>query len=339
VRRAPSDWFGRVAGRSRPLAAKICIAFRIVRAGLQYFLNVLDTSCVHYPVGIEQGAGLATSLLPRKEPSMQIAAGTEDDILIKSREELDVLLVNIETSVKVKKRSDFFSWVQGVFQGMLGHEILICAAADRISRGYRMEWMASRPIDEARFAELCDSNGGLVHRLIALWEQSGRRPLLLTDSDGNTGVNLEIRAQIQRLELDNVVAHGIPDADGYAACFFCFSKLTGGPRPAHADTLELVVPYLHAAWVRAICDVGRQRSGHLVVAREILTRREVEILNWVEQGKSNNEIAQILSISYLTVKNHVQKIFRKLNVQNRAQAVAKGISLNLTRAANGYRRH
>jgi len=30
------------------------------------------------------------------------------------------------------------------------------------------------------------------------------------------------------------------------------------------------------------------------------------------------------------VKNHVQKILRKLNVQNRAQAVAKGMSLNLT---------
>ena len=64
--------------------------------------------------------------------------------------------------------------------------------------------------------------------------------------------------------------------------------------------------------------------------REILTAREIEILNWVEKGKSNNEIAQILSISHLTVKNHVQKILRKLNVQNRAQAVARGISLNLT---------
>lgn len=263
----------------------------------------------------------------------------EDDILIKTREELDVLLVNIETSIKVKKRSDFFSWVQGVFQGMLAHEVLICAMADPASRGYRMEWMASRPIDETRFAELCDNTGGLVHRLIALWEQSGRRPLLLKGSDANTGIDLGISAEIQRLEMDDVVAHGLPDADGYAACFFSFSKLPGGPRPAHLGTLELVVPYLHAAWARAICDAGRWQSGHLVVAREILTEREVEILNWVEQGKSNNEIAQILSISHLTVKNHVQKILRKLNVQNRAQAVAKGISLNLTRAAHGYGRH
>ncbi len=254
-----------------------------------------------------------------------------DDILIRTREELDVLLVNIEAAVKVKKRSDFFSWVQGGFQGMLAHEILICAIADRASRGYRMEWMASRPIEAHRFAELCNGSGGLVHRLIAMWEQGGRRPLLLKGGEGEAGTGLGIGAEIQRLELDEVAAHGIPDPDGYAACFFSFSKLPCGPTPSHSGMLELVVPYLHAAWMRAVCEAGAQQAGRLVVAREILTGREVEILNWVEQGKSNSEIAQILSISHLTVKNHVQKILRKLNVQNRAQAVAKGISLNLTR--------
>jgi transcriptional regulator EpsA len=256
----------------------------------------------------------------------------EDDILIRSREELDLLLVNIEAAVKVKKRSDFFSWVQGVFQAILAHEVLICAIAGGNSGGYRMEWMASRPIEEARFAELCNSSGGLLHRLIALWEQSGRRPVLLKDSDGSVGADPRIGAEIQRLELDNVAAHGIPDADGYAACFFSFSRLPGGPRPRHINTLELVVPYLHAAWARVVCQASKQQSGNLVVAREILTVREVEVLNWVEQGKSNNEIAQILNISHLTVKNHVQKILRKLDVQNRAQAVAKGITLNLTRS-------
>jgi transcriptional regulator EpsA len=255
----------------------------------------------------------------------------EDEILIKSREELDVLLANIETAVRVKKRSDFFSWVQGVFQGIMAHEVLVCAIADRAPRSYRMEWMASRPIDESRFAELCDGTGALMHRLIALWEQGGHRPLLLKGSSGADSAH-GIAAEIQRLELDNVAAHGIPDAEGYAACFFSFSKLPGGLRPEHATALELIVPYLHASWARAVCDAGKQPAGNLIVARQILTGREVEILTWVEQGKSNNEIAQILGISHLTVKNHVQKILRKLNVQNRAQAVAKGITMNLTRS-------
>jgi len=93
----------------------------------------------------------------------------------------------------------------------------------------------------------------------------------------------------------------------------------------------LLLPYLHAAWLRANCDMAMQGSVQTVAAREILTVREVEILHWVERGKSNHEIAQILNISHLTVKNHVQKILRKLNVANRAQAVGKALEARLIR--------
>ena len=54
-----------------------------------------------------------------------------------------------------------------------------------------------------------------------------------------------------------------------------------------------------------------------------LTTREVGILNWVRVGKTNSEIASILGISPYTVKNHMQSIFKKLDVYNRVQAIAK----------------
>ena len=49
--------------------------------------------------------------------------------------------------------------------------------------------------------------------------------------------------------------------------------------------------------------------------------RQIEIMRWVHEGKSNIEIGLILGISALTVKNHVQKILRKLNARNRTEAV------------------
>ena len=55
----------------------------------------------------------------------------------------------------------------------------------------------------------------------------------------------------------------------------------------------------------------------------MLSEREAEILRWMRAGKTNQEIGLILNISPFTVKNHVQKILRKLNVTNRTQAVAK----------------
>ena len=53
-----------------------------------------------------------------------------------------------------------------------------------------------------------------------------------------------------------------------------------------------------------------------------LSPREQEVAEWVGQGKSNEEIAIILGISAHTVKNHLDKIFRKLGVENRYAAAA-----------------
>jgi DNA-binding NarL/FixJ family response regulator len=51
-----------------------------------------------------------------------------------------------------------------------------------------------------------------------------------------------------------------------------------------------------------------------------LTPREAEVLFWVAQGKMNAEIGIILDASAATVKKHVENIFRKLEVENRAAA-------------------
>ncbi len=56
-----------------------------------------------------------------------------------------------------------------------------------------------------------------------------------------------------------------------------------------------------------------------------LTGREIEILDWVSKGTSNKQIARQLSISDQTVKNHITSILRKLNANDRTQAVIMAI--------------
>ncbi len=53
----------------------------------------------------------------------------------------------------------------------------------------------------------------------------------------------------------------------------------------------------------------------------LLTRRERDILELVQQGKSNREIAQILVIEEKTVKNHINNLYSKLHLKNRQQAI------------------
>jgi len=56
-----------------------------------------------------------------------------------------------------------------------------------------------------------------------------------------------------------------------------------------------------------------------------LSRREAEVLTWVTEGKTNPEIAVILGVSARTVQTHLDRIFRKLDVETRTAAVAAAL--------------
>lgn len=58
-----------------------------------------------------------------------------------------------------------------------------------------------------------------------------------------------------------------------------------------------------------------------------LSPKEREILSWVAAGKTDEEIATILSISRNTVDTHMRNIFRKLDAPNRVSAAIKGVTL------------
>lgn len=62
---------------------------------------------------------------------------------------------------------------------------------------------------------------------------------------------------------------------------------------------------------------------------EPLSERELEVLQLMAGGASNQEIAETLVIALTTAKKHVSNIIRKLGVDNRMQAVAKGRNLGL----------
>ncbi|MBN1314856.1 MAG: hypothetical protein JXA42_05290 [Anaerolineales bacterium] len=62
---------------------------------------------------------------------------------------------------------------------------------------------------------------------------------------------------------------------------------------------------------------------------EPLSRRELEILGLIEEGLSNQEIAERLVITLHTVKKHSSNIYSKLGVSSRTQAVARARQLEL----------
>jgi DNA-binding response OmpR family regulator/DNA-binding CsgD family transcriptional regulator len=63
----------------------------------------------------------------------------------------------------------------------------------------------------------------------------------------------------------------------------------------------------------------------LLRTRLSLTAREAEVLLWLSRGKSNRDIATILGLSPRTVNKHLEQMFEKLGVENRASATALAV--------------
>jgi two-component system nitrate/nitrite response regulator NarL len=84
---------------------------------------------------------------------------------------------------------------------------------------------------------------------------------------------------------------------------------------------RLFSPRVATALLRRVTSLAAERRS--LVGPTRLTAREHEILGLIDQGLSNKEIAQRLSIEVRTVKNHVHSILEKLQVRRRGEAAAR----------------
>jgi two-component system, NarL family, response regulator LiaR len=96
--------------------------------------------------------------------------------------------------------------------------------------------------------------------------------------------------------------------------------------------LKLSKPKIETVVVEKEVFVNRNEDFVLntsLISQLELSKRELEILNLLAKGLSNQEIASTLFISLSTVKSHIQNLFEKLDVKRRTQAIEKAKRLNL----------
>ena len=71
---------------------------------------------------------------------------------------------------------------------------------------------------------------------------------------------------------------------------------------------------------------GNVEDDRTLLKRKLtVTEREAEVLLWIARGKSNRDIAEILDLSPRTVNKHLEQIYAKLGVENRASAAALAV--------------
>jgi transcriptional regulator EpsA len=238
--------------------------------------------------------------------------------------QIESIVLNLDASLRVHARAHFFSWTQGLLQSLIRHELLICTLCLGKPPAFRADGFSMTTPDPSAFSDAFVRDTAVAPALLKMWEERRYQPVVV---DGVVG-NGSFARELERLGATQLLVHGVHDADGRALTLFTFACRAGAIGSRQTYLLQLLAPALHAAWVRTqlqrTSSVVEKASGH-----GVLTVREQDILKWIYLGKSNFEIGAILKISPLTVKNHVQKILRKLNVVNRTQAIGKALELRI----------
>jgi len=264
---------------------------------------------------------------PESRPTPE-AANQEGTFARLTESEREALLLNIDMSLRVHTRPQLFGWVQGALQSLIPHEVLVCGLQEGRQSPLRVDSFSTVPMDGTRLNELFQQDVSLVPHLIKVWEEN-RCQAIICETDRGPLAGGALARELTRLTVPHVVAHGTHDASGDMTSFFVFAGRPNTLGAKQAYLADLVIPYLHASWVRSQVSWPLDRAGVKPAKAGLLTPREQQILQWIYHGKSNIEIGMILDISPLTVKNHVQKTLRKLNVLNRTQAVGRALALRI----------
>ena len=250
--------------------------------------------------------------------------------VILSATEQEYLLHAIEAAMPLRDARQFFLWTQGALQALLPHRIMVCLQFGAQDQLQHVECLHSLMLDSAKRSRLSHRDHGLALRLARHCRQpDAMLPAMLDLVPGSAASLLApFAAEVQGEGLDNVLLHASERLPGGWTCFVLFG-LPQRPRARQAHFLQLLLPYLHLMLQR----VGQQQvQGDAATLARLPSVRELEILHWVREGKSNEEIGLILGISGMTVKNHLQRLYRLLGVSNRAHAIARGMALQLFEA-------
>jgi DNA-binding NarL/FixJ family response regulator len=159
----------------------------------------------------------------------------------------------------------------------------------------------------------------------------------------------EIKARRPEIGILMVTMHDDPDymleaiksgAAGYVLKDASWEDLTTSVRRAFSGDFPMD-PDVAARLLQRLARETTQQSeatqtGPVPAGRlsDLLTPRELEVLQRLTLGRTNSAIAQDLTISVGTAKSHVQRVIQKLGVSDRTQAAVRAVELRLVRTAS-----
>ena len=253
------------------------------------------------------------------------------DVTTPTEEDFSQFSALVNEILSVRRHIDLMKWLQGSLQQYLPHDILIAAWGDFHLGLIHYDVVSSMPGVRSESA-VAESIAPLLTGLFDRWITQDRAPFTINVNEaGFTWESVAMQGPIAEAmsSMRSSLVHGINDQRGRHDCLYVFFSKFPKRRRNESNAVKILLPYIDST-LRQVELLPNQYASPAVVEVDTsavsdngpLSDREAEIMKWVAMGKTNGEIGSILNVSSFTIKNHMQRIFKKLDVFNRAQAVS-----------------
>lgn len=158
--------------------------------------------------------------------------------------------------------------------------------------------------------------------LLQRWLHTRAPVIVCTKTDRHLMSEREV-FESEAIQMNRLALHGLPDLTSRMGSYFSFADVAPDlDAQTIAHRLQLITPMLHVALFQAT----RQDPKPSLSGIRTLTLIEQELLMWLVAGRTNEEMAHLRQRSPATIRNQLFKLYLKLGVATRAEAVAMALS-------------
>jgi DNA-binding CsgD family transcriptional regulator len=203
----------------------------------------------------------------------------------------------------------------GEFSSLVPYTFSLCAVCS--VRSMMVEKVINNNFPDAHVQSYVSRQSTLKSDPCVVESLTSSKSRFWMEKEGKAGIGEKTPLIGQESRLSHNITSAFSGPDGKTT-FLCLSNPAEYPHRRHLQLVDILMPHLHHTVTR---NFGSKYADNL----KALSLKEVEVLKWVMEGKTNWEISRILPISEATVKYHLGNIFRKLEVVNKGHAVAKAL--------------
>ncbi|MBB4819804.1 transcriptional regulator EpsA [Pseudomonas alcaligenes] len=241
-----------------------------------------------------------------------------------TEQEQTLYLKLVMASQQVDSVEGFQSFVRECLRPLLPHGMTLACVGAFVNGKAVLEMAVAVDYPTELFEKVHEIVSIPDRALLARWYME-RKPQLIARGLNDHQLSELERSEMERFDFDNFVAHGLVDLDGKKGSYISLARVPGQLTAHHEFLMELITPHLHQILVRLLAS----RNSNVFSNAQLLSPKEHIVLRWLAAGKSNPEIAALLSRSVSTIRNQVHSILTKLGASTRAEALVKAYELRL----------